>query len=108
MQPKDKGKTKTTLCVTNRALSQTHGCAKRCILCFFLVFFFLELGKINERVLRETKKKHAACLEKRNTTRNIDKELRLFVWTPAPRSLGGRKLLTWLPHQPRRHFDFGT
>ena len=50
MQPKGKGKTKTTLCVTNRALSQTHGCSKRCILCFSRVFFFLELGKINERV----------------------------------------------------------
>ena len=46
MQPKGKGKTKTTLCVTNRALSQTHGCAKWCILCFFSrVFFFSRVGK---------------------------------------------------------------
>ena len=45
IQPKGKGKTKTTLCVTNRALSQTNGCAKRCILCFFLVCFFSRVGK---------------------------------------------------------------
>ena len=33
------------------SIAQTHGCAKRCICVFFsCVFFFLELGKINERV----------------------------------------------------------
>ena len=44
MQPKGREKRKLPSV-------QTHGCAERCILCFFLVrFFFLELGKINERV----------------------------------------------------------
>ena len=43
----------------------------------------------------------AACLEKRNTTRNIDKDLCLFRFRPDSscalrRRLGGRKL-AWLP-----------
>ena len=54
---KGKGQTKTIQCETNRALFlslQTYnganaGCSMH-FLCFFLCFFFLEFGKINERV----------------------------------------------------------
>ena len=45
-----------------RPVAQTHGCAERCISCFFsCVFFLVELGKMNERVQRETKKTHAVA-----------------------------------------------